>query len=116
LTLFEEGHSEAKQGPYRVAPGEVWVLGDNRNNSSDSRAWYGGRGGGVPYANIKGRAMFVWMSFGPNGGVTWDRLFTHVLGKPRLPKGAPDELVRAIDKCVAERPPLAQTTPPPAKR
>jgi signal peptidase I len=115
LALFEEGHSDANQGPYRVKPGEVWVLGDNRNNSSDSRAWYGGRGGGVPYANIKGRAMFVWMSFGPNGGVTWDRLLVHVLGKPRLPKGAPDELVRAIEKCVAERPPIGQTTPPPSR-
>lgn len=115
LTLFEEGHSDARQGPYQVKPGEVWVLGDNRNNSSDSRAWYGGRGGGVPYGNIKGRAMFVWMSFGPNGGVTWDRLLVHVLGKPRLPKGAPDELVRAIDKCVAERPSLDRTTPPPHK-
>ncbi len=115
LTLFEEGHSESNQGPYRVKPGEVWVLGDNRNNSSDSRAWYGGRGGGVPYENIKGRSMFVWMSFGPNGGVTWDRLLVHVLGKPRLPKGAPDDLVAAIEKCVAERPSIEQTTPPHAK-
>ncbi|HEY6558267.1 MAG TPA: signal peptidase I [Polyangiaceae bacterium] len=109
LTLFEEGHSESKQGPYQVKPGEVWVLGDNRNNSSDSRAWYGGRGGGVPYPNIKGRAMFVWW------GVTADRLLVHVLGKPKLPKGAPDELLQAIEKCLAERPPVEQTTPPAAR-
>jgi signal peptidase I len=109
LTLFEEGHSESNQGPYTVKPGEVWVLGDNRNNSSDSRAWYGGRGGGVPYPNIKGRAMFVWW------GVTPERLLVHVLGKPRLPKVAPDALARAVDKCVAERPPVEQTTPPRAR-
>jgi signal peptidase I len=114
LALFEEGHAETPQGPYRVKPGEVWVLGDNRNNSSDSRAWYGGRGGGVPFANIKGRAMFVWLSFGPDG-IRLDRLLVHVLGKPRLPKGAPDQLLRAIDKCLAERPPVEQTTPPAPK-
>jgi len=114
LTLYEDDRSEGPQGPYKAKPGEVWVLGDNRNNSSDSRAWFGYRGGGVPYANIKGRAMFVWMSFGPDGGVTWDRLGSHVLGKPRLPKGAPSEIDAAINRCLVTRPPIAKTTPPPA--
>jgi signal peptidase I len=115
LTLFEEDRSEGRQGPYKAKPGEVWVLGDNRNNSSDSRAWFGYQGGGVPYPNIKGRAMFVWMSFGPHGGVTWDRLFSNVMGKPRLPKGAPSALETGITSCLAERPPVEQTTPPRAQ-
>jgi signal peptidase I len=93
-------------------PGEVWVLGDNRNNSQDSRAWFGGRGGGVPFRNIKGRAMFVWMSFGPDGGITVDRLLVRVLGRPRLPKGAAPELVAGIDRCLNQRPSVEQTTPP----
>ncbi|MFZ5892225.1 MAG: signal peptidase I [Myxococcota bacterium] len=115
LTLFEDtSFTERKQGPYRVKAGETWVMGDNRNNSSDSRAWNSGRGGGVPDANIKGRAMFVWLSFGTDAAVTWDRLFTNVLGKPRLPKEAPADLVKGIDRCLAQRP--AQTLPPPAKR
>jgi signal peptidase I len=115
ITQYEEDRgSEPHQGPYKVKPGETWVMGDNRNNSSDSRAWNGGRGGGVPDANIKGRAMFVWLSFGPDGGVTWDRLATNVLGKPRLPKGAPDEILQSIDKCLRERPPPSLTLPPPA--
>ena len=114
ITQYEEDRgSEPHQGPYHVKQGETWVMGDNRNNSSDSRAWNGGRGGGVPDANIKGRAMFVWLSFGPDGGVTWDRLATNVLGKPRLPKGAPVEILQSIDKCLRERPPPSQTLPPP---
>jgi signal peptidase I len=116
ITQYEDDRSsEPHQGPYRVKAGETWVMGDNRNNSSDSRAWNAGRGGGVPDINIKGRAMFVWLSFGPDGGVTWDRLATNVLGKPRLPKGAPDEILQSIDKCLRERPPLSQTLPPPAQ-
>jgi signal peptidase I len=114
ITQYEEDRgSEPHQGPYHVKQGETWVMGDNRNNSSDSRAWNGGRGGGVPDANIKGRAMFVWLSFGSDGGVTWDRLATNVLGRPRLPKGAPQEVLQSIDKCLRERPPPNQTLPPP---
>jgi len=110
LTLFEDIGSSGREGPYHVKAGETWVMGDNRNNSSDSRAWNNRRGGGVPDANIKGRAMFVWLSFGADTNVTWDRIFTNVLGKPRLPKEASPELVRGIDRCLAERP--AQTFPP----
>ncbi len=36
---------------------EVFVLGDNRNNSNDSRVW-----GGVPMSAIKGRVTLVWWS------------------------------------------------------
>ncbi len=115
LTLYEDSRSDGRQGPYVVKPGEVWVLGDNRNNSSDSRAWFGYKGGGVPFANIKGRAMFVWLSFGLDGGVTWDRLLTNVMGKPKLPKGAPPDVVSRIETCVRDRAKLPTTVPPPAR-
>jgi signal peptidase I len=51
--------------------------------------------------------MFVWW------GVAFDRLFMNVLGTPRLPKGAPPEIVAGINSCIAKRPPLSETTPPP---
>ncbi len=103
------------QGPYYVKPGEVWVMGDNRNNSHDSRGWWEGKGGGVPFDHIKGRALIIWMSFAPAGGISWDRIGLSVMGKPKMPSSEA-ALQPAIEKCFRERPPLVQTTPPPASR
>lgn len=115
LTMLEGGREHIEEGPYRVRVGEFWVLGDNRDNSMDSRAWLGGKGAGVPYENVKGRAMFVWLSFNEQKvdplGVTWDRLFTNVMGTPRLPKEASETLKAGITRCLAQRP--AETNPPP---
>lgn len=59
-------------GPVTVKPGHVFVMGDNRDNSSDSRAW-----GQVPIDNIKGEALFVWLSVDSCGGwmdrIRWSR-------------------------------------------
>ncbi len=104
------------QGPFHAAEQEAWVMGDNRNNSHDSRSWRGGLGGGVPFENIKGRAMFVWMSFGPGGGIAQDRLFVDVMGRPGLPPGQDPALTTALEKCLRERPPVSETTPPPPRK
>lgn len=91
------------QGPYFVKPGETYVLGDNRNNSHDSRMWFGGVGGGVPRDHLKGVARMLWLS--PTPGRAGSDLGT--LGPLPSP-----ELADGVKRCVAARPPRAKTSPP----
>jgi signal peptidase I len=44
-------------GPIVVGPDQVFVLGDYRDNSLDSRKW-----GTIPISQIQGRANFIWLS------------------------------------------------------
>ena len=57
-------------GPFRVPPGRLFMMGDNRENSNDSRFW-----GTVPMDYVKGRAMFIYWSWdGAHFRPRWERL------------------------------------------
>ena len=79
-----DGQMEAdvrrKYGPVTVPDGHYFMMGDNRDDSQDSRFW-----GFLPASYVKGRALFIYWSFdtpedGSPGGFAprWGRLFHQI--------------------------------------
>ncbi|MEO8681209.1 MAG: signal peptidase I, partial [Vicinamibacterales bacterium] len=83
-----EGETETldlrrKYGPVTVPPEHYFMMGDNRDDSQDSRYW-----GFMPQSYVKGRALFIYWSFetpedgsAPPGGPLW--MLTHLFSGTR---------------------------------
>lgn len=65
--LIDEDRSGQVLFSVRVPEGHYFMMGDNRDHSSDSRSW-----GFVPDENLKGRAFGIWMNW--DGGVHFSRI------------------------------------------
>jgi signal peptidase I len=84
IQVYEKNHLAIKNGriyingkessQYTFQQDYYWMMGDNRNNSEDSRMW-----GFVPETHILGKPLFLFFSTKENDlfkGVNWDRIFT----------------------------------------
>lgn len=68
----------AETNSYTFRLDYYWMMGDNRDNSADSRFW-----GFVPEDHIVGKPLFIWLSLHPDygwldGKVRWNRIFKWV--------------------------------------
>ena len=68
---FRNLGSRDNYGPIKLPPEKYWAMGDNRDNSEDSRVW-----GFVPHKNIVGQALVIYFSWGTN--VSWTKWYNKI--------------------------------------
>jgi signal peptidase I len=110
LTLRTRGVREPF-GPYLVKEGEVFVLGDSRSTSIDSRVWNEGRGRGVPLAAVTGRVDRFVIGASQNGTIDFQRIFKRIGMDLPSARVNTNMLRDGIEHCSRTRP--KDTHPPP---
>lgn len=83
FTLTEKQAAPMEAQVYKVEPGHVFMMGDNRDHSADSRSW-----GQLPIDRILGRASAIWLSCEESlenpsqlcdpERLRWSRIFTRI--------------------------------------
>lgn len=83
IEVYEKNKLEIKNGEiyingsksdsYTFQMNYYWLMGDNRQNSADSRFW-----GFVPEDHVVGKAVLIWFSKDPETGVRWSRILNGI--------------------------------------